>query len=111
MSSSLLRRIVFWTTHVVVLVLQTPATAVAAGMRAVPACVPLSPAERLFALLPYLCFIGVVGLLIGLLVGWLSRRAGDNAWESARHGMATGLTVAGPLLTVLTLLAVLPAAC
>ncbi|MYW70039.1 hypothetical protein GTY65_39195 [Streptomyces sp. SID8379] len=111
MSRSLLHRITLGMTYVGVLVLQAPAPAVAAAGRSAAACLPLSPAGRLLALFPYLWFIVVIGLLIGLLVSWLSRRAGDNAWESARHGMVTGLAVAGPLLTVLTLIAVLPTAC
>ncbi|MEU5403906.1 hypothetical protein ABZ348_32015 [Streptomyces sp. NPDC005963] len=111
MSNSLLRRIAYWTVHVPVLVLHDPVSAAAAGGGSAAACAPLSPAERLLALFPYLWLIVVIGVLIGLLVGWLSRRAGGNDWESARHGTATGLTAAGPLLTVLTLLAVLPTPC
>ncbi|MDX2823627.1 hypothetical protein PV416_21595 [Streptomyces ipomoeae] len=111
MLPSLLRRTAFWMTFVVILVVHAPATAVAAASRSAPACAPLPPADRLLALLPYLWSILVIGLLIGLLGGWLSHRGGDNAWESARQGMALGLTVMGPLLTVLTLLAVLPPAC
>ncbi|MEU6843536.1 hypothetical protein ABZ930_16840 [Streptomyces sp. NPDC046716] len=107
--STVPRRTAFWTT-LVVLMVHSPTAAVAAG-RTDSACMRLSPGDRLLALVPYLWLIVVIGVLIGLVVGWLSRRAGDNSWESARQGMATGLTITGPLLSVLTLLAVLPPAC
>ncbi|MFD9007069.1 hypothetical protein ACFV0T_40120 [Streptomyces sp. NPDC059582] len=111
MRSPMLRRTVLVTTFAAhILTLCQPDAAFAVGEGS-PVCPRPEPADRLMVLFPYLWLVVVVGLLVGLLTGWLSHRGGDNTWESARQGLATGLATTGPLLTVVGLLAILPPVC
>ncbi|MFF7647868.1 hypothetical protein [Streptomyces canus] len=60
-------------------------------------------ADLLLNVLPWIGIVMLIGLFTGILVGWISRKAGDNTWEAARHGLTAAIAPVGPLLTVTTL--------
>ncbi|MFQ6197048.1 hypothetical protein [Streptomyces sp. NPDC000405] len=74
-------------------------------------CTSPSLAVLTATVLPWLAVILMTGLLAGAVVGWISRRGGDNPWLALRHGLLTVVASVGPLLAVLTLVVNLAGQC
>ncbi|MEU8489375.1 hypothetical protein [Streptomyces sp. NPDC048641] len=60
---------------------------------------------------PWIITVLLAGAVMGTVVAWISRRAGDNAWESLRHAMTSATAFTGLLLTVLIFLINLVSQC
>ncbi|MFJ3981273.1 hypothetical protein [Streptomyces fungicidicus] len=71
----------------------------------------MSAADRVLGVLPWIVLVLLLGLVTGLIVAWISRKAGDNAWEAARHGFTAAVLPTGPLLAVVTLVSTLTLMC
>ncbi|MEU6339193.1 hypothetical protein ABZ839_33195 [Streptomyces cellulosae] len=78
---------------------------------AATACTRPGFADLTLDFLPWALIILLAGMFMGAVVGWISRRAGDNRWESLRHGLTAWVTCTGPLLAVLLCLLTLASQC
>ncbi|MFB7257581.1 hypothetical protein [Streptomyces nojiriensis] len=74
-------------------------------------CVSPSLWMLVAAALPWLAVILMAGVMTGVLVGWISRRGGDNTWLALRHGLLAVPAAVGPLLAVLVLVVTLVGQC
>jgi hypothetical protein len=74
-------------------------------------CTQPSLASLALSFLPWIFLVLLAGLLMGAVVGWISRRAGDNPWEALRHGLTAVMTYTSLLLAVLFCLVNLVSQC